>query len=225
MCLGHEFDLPCQSSSPHARAQYGARLQSCVRTLRVIAPNTVLTCAMNPPRVLAAEIQLICPRVMNAPSTLQRVNSQSIVVGRTLRQAHACRTLLRRLSKHMQTQTWRCEWLHNTERRLHIVTKSNRADRSWWVQKRRPDRWSQQFKLRGVKTRHGSRKGVLRYVPHLQIDGFIVLHWADGCWQPYDDARAKGSVDRTPQSTQGRAHAHGTLLWWHSKHTGMETRQ
>lgn len=44
---------------------------------------------------------------------------------------------------------------------------------------------------------------MLRYAHNLQNDVFIVLHRGNGCRQPYDEARAKSSVDPAPWSKGG----------------------
>lgn len=162
--------------------------------------------------------------MMNARSAFERKNHQNIVVVRMLWRVQTCIGLDQgRLSKHTWTETSRRKWLNKTEWRFDAIARINRANNPGQVQVRRPNRWLQRDKLRGTKTRQGSWNEVLRYIPSLQNDGFVFLHRADGCWQPYDNSRMQGFVDWV-HLLKGRAHVCGPSAHWFSEPTWLQTR-
>lgn len=105
------------------------------------------------------------PYTMNAALALQTENSQN--------------SYDERYGERTRMGMWRCKWLHNTEWCLDVNTWINRPKSPWWVQNRKPNRWSQWDLLQRLKTCHRLPKTVLRYVPNLENDGLVVLHRAD----------------------------------------------
>lgn len=95
----------------------------------------------------------------------------------------------------------RCKRLHTMKWRFNVIARVNEAYSLSRAQKSRPDHRSQQDKLQGARMCRGLRKEVLRYVSNLWNNGFIISHRANGCWQPNNDARAKGSIDRASKQT------------------------